>query len=221
MTRTASAFLSQSFLYAYSRRLSDTPGCLFPRRADHMGHLNACNGCRDSGELEAPTLALCPSLPSVMIEREETRPRHRLQTSPSTTRCRFMTTASGERQRERGGAGGRGGAHGREEGWWRLKSERQSQWNTHPLQKQFCWDRSQFISLAFASRSVLTFLTQPLPPSVRDASQTTQGGLVLAGLIKIPDTFPIYAVKLLLIRPLARKVSRGSVEWSGEEWGGS
>lgn len=46
---------------------------------------------------------------------------------------------------------------------------------------------------------------------------------MLAGLIKIPDTFPIYAVKLLLIRPLARKVSRGGVEWSGVgvgvQWG--
>ena len=79
---------------------------LFPRRADHREHLNACNGCRDSGELEAPTLALCPSLPSMMIEREETRPRHRLQTGPSTTRYRFMTTASGERQTERGAGGG-------------------------------------------------------------------------------------------------------------------
>ena len=81
---------------------------LFPRSADHREHLNACNGCRDSGELEAPTLALCPSLPSMMIEREETRPRHRLQTGPSTTRYRFMTTASGERQTERGG-GEKGG----------------------------------------------------------------------------------------------------------------
>ena len=42
---------------------------------------------------------------------------------------------------------------------------------------------------------------------------------MLAGLIKIPDTFPIYAVKLLLIRPLARKVSRGGVECSGGEGG--
>ena len=41
----------------------------------------------------------------------------------------------------------------------------------------------------------------------------------MAGLIKIPDTFPIYAVKLLLIRPLARKVSRGGVECSGGEGG--
>lgn len=51
-----------------------------------------------------------------------------------------------------------------------------------PVTKTILLGSEPVYLLAFASRSVLTFLTQPLPPSVRGPSQTTNSGVDLCWL---------------------------------------
>ena len=124
MTRTASAFLSQSFLYAYSRRLSDTPGCLVSTARGPQGTLERVQWLSRFGRAGGSHTGLV-SFPSFNDDRERRDPSSTPTSNRSLNNPLQIYDDCLWRETDERGGGGRRGAHGREEeeGWWRLKSE--------------------------------------------------------------------------------------------------